>query len=724
MTTGTGRSIRVLAVHLTKPSSSEANVLAHLLRHLDPRIEVELVVNAAGCGDPASHLHALADLPNVTVHSLDVGLPVDHANPSSRVLRLLARARHPVRRRRVLTLARDLAVDLVYTGQQRFDCRIGELAAKRLGIPQVVHLHFNVVPVLRRRTLRRLVTCDRVIAVSSFVGRQAIAAGTDPARLTVIPNTIDVASIPAAGREKTGDHHAPVVLGQIGRFVDDKGFTDTVEIYRRVLAEHPGTRLVLVGDGPLRDEVEAAVAALPVPADVQLTGWQSDPSSWLEQMHVFVHPTRQEPFGLAVLEAMAAGVPVVAYGDGGVAEIIVDGVSGFLHGYGDIDGMTASVARLVGDADLRREVGAAAQRRVKEAFDPAQAAHAFGNVLREVAGHIDDAELPSEPPLVGVVVPNYNKSAFIEATLRSALAQTYSDIELVVVDDGSTDDSVALIRLVLEGTAGRLVEVPNGGVARARNTGFQALSADAAYVIFLDSDDVLEPHAVATLVDHLERHRDAVAAYTIPTQIDADGKPLDVAPDSVRWVPHGVGRRQLDARALETPLESVYSRFQSMPSGLMIRRTAFERSGGWDPALCRPVRPFHAEDKDLTVTLALLGPIHRLDQPLYRYRILPTPHRQSMYDGLRELDRKWWNADLEPRARRRVRRAIRFDRRVAVLDAAVELADAARGHAEVPRASAARSLVTRLASWLSAPLRLSRSGQPDGSSAPPPALRR
>ena len=282
-------------------------------------------------------------------------------------------------------------------------------------------------------------------------------------------------------------------------------------------------------------------------------------------------------------------------------------------------------------------------------------------------------------PLVAIVVSVYNKASYVGETLRSALAQTYPATELIVVDDGSTDDSLRVTRAALQATEARLVAVANGGVSAARNLGYQHVSPDAAYVLFLDADDVLEPDAIGRLVRHLAQHPAAVACYCDVLFVDENGAPLAEPPDQCRWVRTAIGRRRLGSSEHVTPLDAVWSRFWALPSTLLIRRRAFEQIAGWDSNLCRPARPFHAEDKDLAIQLALLGELHHIDDRLVKYRVLPSGHKDAVYQGLRALDAKWSAAPLPGAQRARVRRALWFDARVRLLDTAAALATHQQG---------------------------------------------
>lgn len=129
------------------------------------------------------------------------------------------------------------------------------------------------------------------------------------------------------------------------------------------------------------------------------------------------------------------------------------------------------------------------------------------------------------PPLVSVIIPAYNAQAFLRATLDSVLAQTYDNLEIIVVDDGSKDETAAIAEAYAARDARiRLVVKPNGGVSSARNAGIAAARGD--YVAFLDADDIWHPEKIAAQIEVLcPGGREAyVAAFSLHLRVDTDGR--------------------------------------------------------------------------------------------------------------------------------------------------------------------------------------------------------
>jgi L-malate glycosyltransferase len=157
----------------------------------------------------------------------------------------------------------------------------------------------------------------------------------------------------------------PKVLIHNSNFRPLKRVEDVVRIFAGV-REHLPCLLVLVGDGPERSRIEGMVHAMGLSEWVCFLGAQLHFLEVLENSDVFLLPSDTESFGLAALEAMSCGVPVVASRVGGLPEVVIDGEQGFLHRVGDIAGMVGSVRRLLEDASLYQRMSKAARQWVEE----------------------------------------------------------------------------------------------------------------------------------------------------------------------------------------------------------------------------------------------------------------------------------------------------------------------------------------------------------------------
>jgi glycosyltransferase involved in cell wall biosynthesis len=301
---------------------------------------------------------------------------------------------------------------------------------------------------------------------------------------------------------------------------------------------------------------------------------------------------------------------------------------------------------------------------------------------------------------VAVVVTVFNKAPFVAETLRSVMRQSHQEIELIVIDDGSSDGSPDVVRQTLEDYPARLVTLTNGGVSRARNAGAAEASDEARYLLFLDADDLLAVDSVRAMVDHLEQHREAVACYGRIRYVDVAGDALPDPPDDYRWAWTRFGRRPISDNSLITPLEAVWTNFFAIPSCCLIRRSGFAATTGFDRSLCPPATRFTAEDKDIVIQLALQGEVHRLPQQLVDYRVLPSGHKDALNDGLKALNIKWWSAGLTPDHRARVRRAIRFEYRSAAADALAYFLQATRRHRKDDVITTARYLTQASLRWV------------------------
>lgn len=211
---------------------------------------------------------------------------------------------------------------------------------------------------LRRLWRRSLDAADVITGCSQFVLDEAEEVyGSFSGRARVIPNGIRLSEYTGVPPRPTP---APYVLG-IGRMVTQKGFDLLIESFRALSADWPELHLILAGDGPARSGLEAQVERLGLATRVDFYGSVGHERAveLLKNAEVFVLSSRHEPQGIVVLEAMAAGTPVVAARVGGVPEIVRDGENGLLFTGGDDEALAAAIRRALTDEALRGRLVAA-----------------------------------------------------------------------------------------------------------------------------------------------------------------------------------------------------------------------------------------------------------------------------------------------------------------------------------------------------------------------------
>jgi sugar transferase (PEP-CTERM/EpsH1 system associated) len=286
---------------------------------------------------------------------------------------------------RARRLLRELRPDVVHT-HQLATLLYGGAAARLLRVPVVIHTEHGrerYATRFRTRMLGRIAGrfCDTFYCLTADMAGEVGAARIVPSeKIRVIQNGIDVSKFAEAScdvsavREALGVPSDAPLIGTVGRLSEVKRQDVLIRAFARVVARAPNAHLVLVGDGPLRQELGSLAAGLGIADRVHFAGYQPDSAPYLRAMTVFALTSRSEGMPQAVLEASVTGLPVVASRVGGLPEVIEDGVSGVLFNAGDEAALAEALCDLIADPQRATRMGAAARARVESRFDVARMA--------------------------------------------------------------------------------------------------------------------------------------------------------------------------------------------------------------------------------------------------------------------------------------------------------------------------------------------------------------
>lgn len=238
---------------------------------------------------------------------------------------------------------------------------------------------------------RRINSCfDVIIAVSDAVRESLMKQGVANTRIHVIWNAVDEmrfrdldAARVRAERSIPGD---ATVLGLIANLKPVKDHATAIEAVAALHHRGKPVHLLLAGDGPLRSELETLVSNRGLNSFVHFLGMREDVVSVLAAMDIFVLSSLTEGMSNAMLEAMAAGKPIVASAVGGNLEVVQQGIQGFLVPPKDVTAFTDALDKLVDSKTLRERMGDAARQRVREKFSVSAMVNSYAKVIHDVIG--------------------------------------------------------------------------------------------------------------------------------------------------------------------------------------------------------------------------------------------------------------------------------------------------------------------------------------------------
>lgn len=391
--------INVLFLHSQDVFGADSAVHGHIMQHLDrDRFSVHL---ACSKGDGATKPQSLArfeTIPNLHIRPTHFVPGLRHRAQNARTSQLRAAAAFPVD---FAMLARYIAtekIDVIHGTDHPRDALYTMALAKLTGAKSVVHVHVGWSVYCSRPSRWGVRGADGVFAISRWVAGTVIASGTPRSRVHTVLNGIDPArwdpNTDGSGiRREFGVPREAPLLVSVSRLFGAKGQRELLRSAAAVRRRGADPWVLIVGGDAIEvhgssftAELKALAAELGIADRVVFTGLRSDIPAIMAAADVFTMPSFEEPFGLVYLEAMAMQRPVIALDDGGTPEVVEHEKSGLLSRYGDVETMADNIARLIGDAKLRAQMGAYGRSRVLAHFNVQRMARDAGKAYEAVIG--------------------------------------------------------------------------------------------------------------------------------------------------------------------------------------------------------------------------------------------------------------------------------------------------------------------------------------------------
>lgn len=305
--------------------------------------------------------------------------------------------------RALKTVLRELNPDVLHTHQVTPLFYAGP-AAKAVGVPLVVHTEHgrHYTDNKRARWLGWVAGkfAAKFFCVTAKIAEEVLAFGVAPRRkIQVVTNGI------ATHRFREGQHRTETrralgiapdapVIGTTGRLDEIKRQDVLIRAFAQVQARLPTAELLLVGDGPLKCDLMGLAESLGIKERVHFAGYQSEPERYYQAMDLFAITSRSEGMPLAVLEAWAAGLPVIASKVGGLPDLIEEGRTGMFFPSGDETALALALTRVLADKDLARRMGEAGGQLVENRFSLEHMARAYQGHYLELLGNAGNVPNP------------------------------------------------------------------------------------------------------------------------------------------------------------------------------------------------------------------------------------------------------------------------------------------------------------------------------------------
>lgn len=293
---------------------------------------------------------------------------------------------------RLRTALKDIRPDLIHLHSRRGADVLGPLAARLAGVPAVLSRRVDN-PENRLWAAIKYRLPARTICISEGIARVLADCGAPADRLRVARSALDPEPWRhGESREQFchdfGRDPTRLQLGIVAQLIDRKGHRLLFEALAQC-STRESLQLTVFGRGPREADLRALAQSLGLGEAIHFAGFRDDMPRWMGALDLLVHPATMEGLGIALLQASAAGVPIIACRAGGMPEAVRDGRNGLLIEPGDGPALVSAIDRLAGDAALRRQLGDGGRALIDAEFSVAAMVERNVQVYRELLGRAD-----------------------------------------------------------------------------------------------------------------------------------------------------------------------------------------------------------------------------------------------------------------------------------------------------------------------------------------------
>jgi glycosyltransferase involved in cell wall biosynthesis len=291
---------------------------------------------------------------------------------------------------RISKIIRQVKPDIVHLHSRRGADLMGGLAARRCGVMSV-HSRRNENPEPRWFARYKYGLFNRVVAISDAIRQALLGYDLDPSKVILVHSAFEPpADLTVATHEELCQRFdlqpEHFVIGVVAQLIERKGHRFLIEALPTVLRQHPNVRVLFFGQGAESARLQQQIDTVGLTAQVKLTGFHKDLMHWLGALDLLVHPALMEGLGVSLLQASSQGIPIIASRAGGIPEAVRDGLNGLLVPPADVTALTEALLKLIPDAALRAQMGAAGKKLVAEEFSVAKMVEGNLAVYRSLLG--------------------------------------------------------------------------------------------------------------------------------------------------------------------------------------------------------------------------------------------------------------------------------------------------------------------------------------------------